>query len=237
MLGLAISVVATLPTASANTIVINSGSSVTFLNSGIVDGDFPAPITAAEFSAAQTGPHAAVVSSIPTGYWVPSLTNGPGAVWIGTNSNAGNASGGTGDTALYAASFTLPTNVTSASLTLYYAIDNELGYTNPGLYINGTALPNSTAIACSGNCAGDYDQQNTYTDASITALLTPGTNWIYFDAVNLGLQGGILFSADITYTPTPEPSSALLMGIGVLALAFVARRKRATLVSVGQPAA
>jgi hypothetical protein len=243
LFGLAAMFVSILPTASASTIILNSGSSVTLLNSGISDGDFTSAFTSANFTAAQTGPDASVLTVISgdsplPGYYVApnTTTNLQSAAWIGTNSNAANPSGGVGDTALYATSFTLPSGFTSASLTLYYAVDNEIGDHNAGIYINGTALPNSTAIAepCTTppTCpAVNYNQQNTYTDASITTLLHPGTNWLYIDDVNLGLQGGIIFSADVTYTAAPEPASGLLIGLGVLGLAFAARRKRAGAVS------
>ncbi|MGA2214706.1 MAG: PEP-CTERM sorting domain-containing protein [Bryobacteraceae bacterium] len=218
---------------------------MTYLNSGIANGDFSSAFTNANFTSAQTGADASILtvaapgdSPLPGYYVAPNTTTElENAAWIGTNVNAANPNGGVGDTALYAISFTLPSNFTSASLTLYYAVDNEIGDKNAGIYINGTALPNSTAIAqaCTTppTCpAVNYDQQNSYTDASITTLLHAGTNWLYIDDVNLGLQGGIIFSADINYatsqfTSAPEPASALLIGLGVLGLAFVARRKRA----------
>jgi hypothetical protein len=247
--GLAALFVSILPTASANTIVLNSGNTVTLLNSGISNGDFTSAFTSSNFTSAQTGPDASILtvtsgdSPLPGYYVAPdTTTNLQSAVWIGTNSNAA-ASNGLGDTALYAISFTLPSSFTAASLNLYYAVDNQIGDKNAGLYINGTALPNSTAIAAActtpPTCpVGNYNKQNTYTDANITSLLQPGTNWLYIDDVNLGLQGGVIFSADIAYTVpavantvTPEPRSGLLIGLGVLGLAFVARRKRAGAVS------
>jgi hypothetical protein len=153
------------------------------------------------------------------------LSGGPGAVWIDTNSNAGTQNG-TGDTALYAVSFTLPTNFTSASFTMNYAVDNVLGGLNQGIFINGTALANS-AGTCS-LCSTNYSQQNTYTDSNITSLLHAGTNWLYIDAVNEGRQGGLIFSADINISTAPEPSSALVLGLGVLGMALIAARRKRT---------
>jgi hypothetical protein len=193
---IAILLFAILPRAGAQSITVNSGSAVRFLDSGSSTTDFTTAFTAANFTAAQTGPTASVLTSTP--FYVSSLPDGPGAVWIGTNATAGAS---VGDTALYAASFTLPSNVSSASLTLHYAVDNNLGYTNPGIYINGTALPASTGLpsGCVGQvCA--FTQENTYTDASVGSLLVSGTNWIYFDAVNLGAPAGLIFSAVINYT-------------------------------------
>ncbi len=215
---------AALPQAGATTITLNSGSSVTYLDSGLTSSDFPSAFTSGNFASARTGSAASVLSSAP--YYVASLPSAPGAQWISTNSTAGV---NVGDTALFAISFTLPANVSSASLSLYYAVDNVLGLTNPGLYINGVALPNSTALACS-LCSSSYSQQNLYTDSNITSLLTPGTNWLYIDAVNQGRQAGLIFSAVITYTTivnTPEPSSFLMLGLGLAGLlAFAVQRKR-----------
>ncbi len=213
----------TVPGANATSITINSSSTVTFLNSGIATGDFPAAFTTANFTSAQTGTAAYVLTSTP--YYVGSLADGPGAVWIGTNASAGSE---TGDTALYAVSFNLPGTVSSASFNLYYAVDNGLGSSsNPGIYVNGTALPNSSAIPCSA-CGLSFNQENNYTDANIGPLLVSGTNWIYFDAVNVGQEAGLIFSATITTDSgaTPEPLSVLLLGIGLLGLLALATRSR-----------
>jgi hypothetical protein len=213
-----------LPRASADTVTVNSSSAVTFLNSGFVVGDFPSPFTMANFTAAQTGTAASVLTSTP--FYIGSLPDGPGAVWIGTNPSAGTSSG---NTALYAISFNLASTVSSASLNLFYAVDNILGESNPGIYINGVALPSSTGLLCS-LCTTSFTQENHYTDANIGSLLVSGTNWLYFDAVNQGGPAGLIFSANITTeatTATPEPPSVLLLGIGVLSLfAFTGRGRR-----------
>ena len=193
------------PRAGAQSVVVNSSSFVRFLDSvGNTANDFPAPFTAADFANAQAGPSATVLSLIPS--YIPSLPHGPNAVWIGTNVTAGIAAG---DTALYAASFTLPSGVSSASLTLYYAVDNGLGHTNPGIYVNGTALPNSTVPSSSCVATGcAFLQEQIYTDANIAPLLVSGTNWIYFDAVNLGGPGALIFSAVITFAPSSNAQYA-----------------------------
>lgn len=207
----------------AASITIDSSAAVTYLDSGSATSDFPMPFTAANFTAAQTGTAASVLTSTPSYAVTPADI--PGAVWIGTNPNAGVTSG---DTALYAISFTLP-SVVSASLSLSYAVDNDLGDTNPGIYINGIALPNSTGIPCGAGaaCGGAFNSVNAYADASIGPLLVTGTNWLYFDAVNLGAPAGLIFSANITTVTTavtPEPSSLLLIGVGLSALLAIGRR-------------
>jgi hypothetical protein len=223
---LAIALIAAPSKASANTITLESSSAVTFLDSGSSTTDFPSAFTPAQFAAAQTGPAAFDLTSTP--FYIPA-SDIPGALWIGTNANAGT---GTGDTALYALSFSLPSAVSAASLTLSYAVDNALGDANAGIYINGVALPGSTGIPCGVGvaCDGSFDAVNTYADSSIGSLLVSGTNTIYFDAVNLGEEAGLLFSANITYTPSttspvPEPSSLLLVG-APLALIGIGMGKR-----------
>jgi len=206
-----------IPGVYADSITVNSSAAVTFLNSGLTSTDFPSPFNAANFMAAQTGPSAALLSSTP--FYVGSLSSAPAAQWIGVDATAGTT---TADTALYAISFDIPDPFSSGSLNLFYAVDNELGGTNAGIYLNGKALPNSTGI-------GGFTSQNTYTSASIGADLVQGTNWLYFDAVNLGLEAGLIFSADVSTvnsTAAPEPASVLLFAAALVAVGAVSRRRR-----------
>ena len=216
--------------AYADMITINSSNAVTFLPNGTsTTTDFPAAFTAANFSSAQTGTPASVLTSTPFYTTDPSLT-AAGAEWIGTSAGAGNGSS-PAYTALYAISFDIPDAFVSASLTLDYEVDNALGDTNAGVYLNGIALPGSTGIPCGPGvaCTASFSALQTYTDSSVTADLVQGTNWLYIDGVNLGAEGGLIFSADISTVNTapvvPEPSSVILVSSMLLAGAFLARKR------------
>ena len=115
-----------------------------------------------------------------------------------------------------------------------YEVDNALGDLNPGIYLNGTALPNSTGIPCGVGvaCSGAFNGLQTYTDNNVTADLVQGTNWLYIDAVNLGGPGGLIFSANLSTvnatSTVPEPSSAIVVSILLLAMVFATRQRIAT---------
>jgi len=213
-----------IPAAYADIVTVNSSTSATFLSNGTsTTTDFPSPFTTANFNSAQTGPNAVVLTSIPYYTTAASLTTA-GAQWIGTSAGAG-AGSSPGYTALYAISFNIPDAFVSGSLTLNYEVDNALGDTNPGVYLNGTALPGSTGSCPS--CISNFNTLQTYTDNSVTADLVQGTNWLYIDAVNLGGPGGLIFSANISTvnSSVPEPTSVILMSTMLLGVAFVARKR------------
>jgi hypothetical protein len=215
-----------IPAAYADSIIVNSSDAVTFLSNGTsTNSDFPSAFTTASFASAQTGANAAVLTHTPFYLTATSLTNA-GAQWIGTS--AGGGDGSTADyTALYAISFPIPDAFVSGSMTLNYEVDNELGDLNPGVYLNGTALSSSAGIP--GTSSASFTTLNTYTD-NITADLLQGSNWLYIDAVNLGEEGGLIFSADIsTVNATAsvlEPSSAILLSTILLAVACVALKRK-----------
>jgi|HubBroStandDraft_4_1064222.scaffolds.fasta_scaffold01045_4 hypothetical protein len=216
---------ATLPRASADSVTVNSSTAVTYLYTGVCCTDFPAALTAANFASAQTGPNAVLDPFASPGY-LPPLPGGPGAVAI---TGSGAASDGT---VLYAVSFDLPSTVSSASLELFYEIDNNLGLTNSGVYLNGTALPNTIPNSCGVESTLCFEEQQSYSDSSIGSLLVSGTNWLYLDQVNEGSIAGVIFSADVTFVPStgtvpvPEASSLSLLCTGLLGLGLLKRKAK-----------
>ena len=135
---------------SAATVTVRSGNgsaggtdhAITFL-AGPATSDFPRVLSSVDFSNAQIGPSASILSGLGV-IWLASLSEDPSARWIGTNPNAHSVSGN-GATALYAASFAIRQAFSSATLTIHYAVDDNLGGinaggSNAGVYMNGVAV-------------------------------------------------------------------------------------------------
>jgi hypothetical protein len=220
--------VTAIPMIYADNVPVFSSTAVTFLSNGTsTTNDFSSPFTTADFMAAQTGASAAVLTTTPFYTTDPSLPMA-GAKWIGTSAGAGNGST-PGYTALFAISFNIADPFTSGSLTLNYEVDNDLGDLNQGIYLNGHALPGSTS-GCF-ECFSSFDVLQSYVDANVTADLVQGTNWLYIDAVNLGAEEGLIFSADITtvnsrsVAAVPEPTSVILLSTVLLVSVYAARKR------------
>jgi uncharacterized protein (TIGR03437 family) len=191
---------------SGNGITGGRDSSVTFLV-GPSATDFPNPFTLSDFSNAQRGPVAYVLSRNPA--WISGLSVDASAQWIGTNANAARTQG---TTALYAISFVVPNAFSSAELTVHYAVDDAFGCnncpngrgTNKAVFLNGTAVCASSLFIDNG--ITDFTQEHIVACNDVGGSLHVGTNWLYIDAVNLGSVGGLLFSATISTTDVIVPS-------------------------------
>lgn len=192
--------------ASAATVTVRSGNgsiggrdgSVTFLLGPSV-GDFSRSFTSTDFSNAQSGPPAFIVSRNPL--WISRLPSDPLAQWIGTNPNAASS----GNTALYAISFQIGSAFSSATLTLHYAADDTPSFLG-GLFLNGTAV-------CTSLIEVGFSQEHTLTCNNVGPLLRVGTNWLYFDVVNVGGSAGLVFSATITTTETGPFLGPVINGV------------------------
>jgi uncharacterized protein (TIGR03437 family) len=191
---------------AAETVTVRSGNgtvggrdgSVTFLL-GPAIGDFNHVFTASDFSAAQTGPPAFIIR--PNPLWISGLSEDASAKWIGTNANAATTSG---NTALYAVSFKISAQFSSATLTLHYASDDTPSFSG-GILLNGTVI-------CQSSIEVGFSQEHTLT-CDVGSLLQVGTNWLYFNITNVAAAGatsspaGLLFSATASTTDVAPPSS------------------------------
>ena len=188
----------TITVRSGNGAVGGSDALIHFLL-GPSAGDFDHLFTASDFSAAQTGPAAFIVSPAP--YWISSLPADPSAKWIGTNANAVPPLGA-GNTALYAVSFTVPAAFSSATLVLNFAVKDWIGESasgvtnfNTGVYLNGAAI-------CGSSIFGSFDEIGIGGEVAncgdVTSSLIAGVNWLYIEDWNWSGPAGLLFSATFT---------------------------------------
>ena len=194
---------------AAETVTVRSGNgavggtdrAVTFLL-GPATGPFNHTFTSADFTSAQSGPAAFILSQTP--YWISGLPSDPSAHWIGTNPGGVSE----GNTALYAIPFQISSSFSSATMTVNYAVDDAVGDTvinngpNTGVYLNGSA-------ACGGSFAIGFSQQHSASCGDVSSLVHVGTNWLYIEDGNVEGAAGLVFSATITTTPSttmPPPT-------------------------------
>jgi hypothetical protein len=119
---------------------------------------------------------------------------------------------------IYQTTFTLAPGWTNASLSGAWAVDNSGTMNLNGNLVSTIADPGFRALT-------DFS-------ATIQSWFVTGTNTLTFDVHNDGSSCGcqnptgllVQISGTVSST-TPEPSSLLLMGSGVLGLAGVVRRK------------
>lgn len=152
---------------------------------GPPNGPFAHLFTAADFSAADLGAPASVISN--HGAWIPNLGDGVSR-WIST----GPGGAGEGGTALFSQEFTLTTPaIASATLDFHFSVDNVLGSSgNMGVFLNGQPVPGTTG--------GNFGSHFILSNLSVGSLLQPGSNRLYVYAVDLGGPGGLLYRADFS---------------------------------------
>ncbi|QDU59151.1 hypothetical protein [Aeoliella mucimassa] len=193
---------------------IGSTDSLVTMLEGPADSGFVAAFTAADFASAQSGPSAVVVDNHPE--WIDALSGDPVAQWVST-SDSGTSEG---SSALYAIDFELTELFSDATINLLYAVDNVLGDgVNQGVFLNGVAVSGDSS---GGNFSAEYNLVR----SDIAPLLNVGTNTLYINATDQGGPSGLIFSATITTTPIPEPTTTTLCVAGAFGLLCCTCRHR-----------
>ncbi|HEX4343748.1 MAG TPA: PEP-CTERM sorting domain-containing protein [Verrucomicrobiae bacterium] len=235
--------------AHADTVHLYSGASTDgtyddniHMLTGPIDGPLTDDLTtSAPFTASLSGPSAYVVT--PNDAWVQGfgyvasdapdwdweayfngdygdidpfafISTSP-AQWISSDPNG--AQGGS-FTALYSMNFTLP-DFSAASFNIQFAADQTLGTTaDDGIYLNGIAL--------TGSGGGDYSDVITLNYDDVASLLHSGTNTLSLYNANYGGPSGVLFDANVDFTPAPIPEPTTVALFTLTAMCAITFRRR-----------
>lgn len=177
------------PLAAQSSIALTSGvgtpggsdPTITYLL-GPASAPFAAPFTSTDFQMAQAGPPA-VISPTLAGGWVWPLPQDGRANWIQPLPGDGSA--------LYAIPFQVTTTFRGASLTLWFATDDHVGWDNvTGVYVNEQPLAGAERI-------GTWGHAVEWRSLDVGPHLQPGANTLYVYQVNTGGRGGLIFGARI----------------------------------------
>ncbi len=167
----------------------------------------PLPMTAANFTAASSGPPAAIVP--PGQFWCTSLTADPQAKWIASDAGYGPRS------ALYSQSFTVSAcSVLSASLSFWCNVVNLVGdpggAPNVGLFINQNPVPLSVI---DGGAGCNLNFTATIPAAWLNGNSGANTLHVYVRDIG-GFQNGVMYSATLTVRPCPPGTETITLRSG-----------------------
>jgi PEP-CTERM motif len=219
LLSLAGACVLALP-AHADTIV----SSTSGLNNGTLSANIVnAP---AGSTPGGTGPASIVdIGSSPNGAW----STLPGGDWISVaNSGSGPVVEPNGFATIFTDTFNLASAPTSASL--YVLADDTTSVVVNGITI-WNAMTSGPFPTCSATEIGCLSTtEGIFINGALLSDLTAGTNTISFETYQEGGSSyGLAFAGDIV--ATPEPSTFLMLGLGLAGLIVLGGSRRRRMVS------
>jgi hypothetical protein len=215
---------------SQKTITLRSGDpNITFLTRVPGEGSI-GPFAPDDFASAINGPQAAIVTPLDINnqpVWLKSTSNqllssDSLAQWIAVDANRSAKS------ALYALPFNVLSPITSASMTMNFAVDNNLGESLgntgqgalastadvPGLYVNGNALADTNGLPPL-NDGSAFFYEHVYQNGNIGPLLTPGKNTLFFYQFDWGYAAGSIFSATINVSSVFQNVDMIVAPAGV----------------------
>jgi len=161
----------------------------------------------------------------------PAYVNGPDSGWLPNSSTSQwttpLSTFSVGGNYVYATSFNIPAGYdpATASISGFWTSDNE----GIAVWLNQQQITNFPLPG-----PGDFNQPFPFTIDSSNATFQSGLNTLFFEVRNRGVGGDDGSATDtgirVEFTSgsvgeTPEPSSVLLMGSGLVGLAGVVRRK------------
>lgn len=185
--------------------LIAQGSAITIDNSGTTYN------IVADTTGEGTG-SAVLVTNLGIG-WSAAIGS---TAWIAPLANQNNSVRPTGSfvgDVTYRTTFTLPSDFTAAVLDLTFLSDDSI-----------TVSLNGTQEYASG--AGFFGSGSGYVITPITTDFVAGTNTLQFVVHNIGGPTGLDVLASGSFSEIPEPATTSLLGAGLLALGFIARRRR-----------
>ncbi len=153
-----------------------------------------------------------ILSLYGGGSWISLNQTTPPAGTVAVSLGGGD--GGPQNSGFVEASFMLPTGFSSASIAGEASAD-EVSY----VFLNGNYIGQTGTVGVNASNDALFSSIN-------PSYFVAGQNTLLFSIINTSGIGGVEFYGDVNYTSaTPEPSSLLLLGSGLVGLAGMVRRK------------